>query len=179
LRENETKQLALFEPARVKAHKVFTYDGARDGAKVRVTMEFENSKAAGLGIPLPKGMIRVMKVDIDGSLEFVGEDAIDHMPKDETVRALLGNAFDIVGERTPTAQRQISPRSHEEDVEIAVRNHKSTEVTVVVVEHFWGDWTITDESEAHIKKDARTAEWRVTVPAAGESKLIYTVRRRS
>jgi hypothetical protein len=179
LRDNETKQLSLFEPAHVQAEKVYTFDGARDGSKVRVTMEFTNSAAAGLGIPLPKGTIRVMKADTDGSLEFVGEDQIDHTPKDEKVRSLLGNAFDIVGERTQTAQQQISPRVYDESIEIKLRNHKTTAVTIVVVEHFWGDWTITTTSQPSTKKDARTAEWRIPVSPDGESVLKFTVRHQS
>jgi len=179
LRDNETKQLSLFEPAHVQTEKVYTYDGAREGNNVRVTMEFVNSEAAGLGIPLPKGKIRVMKADTDGSLEFVGEDQIDHTPKDEKVRALLGNAFDIVGERTQTDQQQISPRVYDESFEIKLRNHKTTAVTIVVVEHFWGDWTLTGSSQPSIKKDAHTAEWRVPVPSDGESVLKFTVRHQS
>lgn len=179
VRDNEIKQLSLFEPAAVRAQKVYTYDGGRDDDKVRVTMEFVNSTASGLGMPLPKGKIRVMKADSDGSLEFVGEDQIDHTPKDEKVRALLGNAFDVVGERVQTDHTQISPRVYDETIEITLRNHKSDSVTVVVVEHFWGDWTITDESQTHVKKDALTAEWRLPVAADGQAKLRYTVRHQS
>ncbi|MBI5867569.1 MAG: DUF4139 domain-containing protein [candidate division Zixibacteria bacterium] len=177
LRDNEIKQLSLFEPARVTAKKLLTYDGGSYGAKVRVMMEFQNSAAAGLGIPLPAGKIRVMKVDTDGSLEFIGEDAIGHTPKDEKVRVVLGNAFDVVGERVSREHRQISRNTSEDDVEITLRNHKETSVAVLVVEHFWGDWTITQTSSEYVKKDARTAEWTVSVPKDGELKLQYTVRQ--
>lgn len=177
LRDNEIKQIALFEPARVTAKKSLTYDGGAYGAKVRVLMEFQNSAAAGLGIPLPAGKIRVMKADTDGSLEFIGEDVIDHTPKDEKVRVTLGNAFDVVGERNSKEHRQISRNTSEDDVEITLRNHKETPVTVLVVEHFWGDWTITQTSSDYVKKDARTAEWTVSVPKDGELKLLYTVRQ--
>ena len=177
LRDNEIKQLALFAPARVDAKKIFTYDGASDGKKVRVTMEFVNAADAGLGIPLPKGVIRVMKADTDGSLEFVGEDRIDHTPKDEKVRVLLGHAFDVVGERTQKDRRQITDRTTEEDFEIVLRNHKSDDITVVVTERMWGDWSILASSLAHRKKDANTAEWSVDVAQSGEARLTFTVRR--
>lgn len=177
VRDNEIKQLSLFAPARVKAQKIFTYEGARDNTKVRVSMEFMNSKEAGLGIPLPRGTIRVMKADTDGSLEFVGEDQIDHTPKDEKVRAFLGNAFDIVGERVQTAQRNISSRVAEEDYEIKLRNHKTEAVVVTVIERNYGDWRIVQESHKHTKKDAAKAEWEITVPADGETVLTYTARR--
>ncbi len=177
LRDNEIKQLSLFPSARVAAKKIFTYNGAVDDKKVRVNMEFMNSAAAGLGMPLPKGTIRVMKADTDGSLEFVGEDQIDHTPKDEKVRVYLGNAFDIVGERTPKDHRQITKQTTEDDFEIVLRNHKSDAVTVVVTERMWGDWDIVASSLAHTKKDANTAEWNVDVPSDGETHLTFTVRR--
>jgi len=177
LSDNEIKQIALFETARVTAGKLLTYDGAAYGSKIRVTMEFQNSTAAGLGIPLPAGKIRVMKADTDGSLEFIGEDAIDHTPKDEKVRVVLGNAFDVVGERTPKDHRQITRNIAEDDLEIVLRNHKPAAVTIVVVEHFWSDWTITQSSATYVKKDARTAEWTIDVPKDGEVKLQYTVRQ--
>ena len=177
LRDNEIKQLSLFPPARVETRKVYTYDGAQDDTKVRVTMEFQNAEGAGLGMPLPKGVIRVMKADTDGSLEFIGEDSIDHTPKDEKVRIRLGNAFDIVGERTPKDRRQITKQTTEEDFEIVLRNHKSEAVTVVVTEHEWGDWEILNSSLPHTKKDANTAEWNVDVPSDGKTTLTFTVRR--
>jgi hypothetical protein len=179
LHDNEIKQLSLFEPATVKAQTVYTFDGARQGSKVRVSLEFENSTEAGLGMPLPAGKVRAMKADVDGSLEFIGEDAIDHTPKNEHVRVYMGNAFDIVGERRVIDRRQISNRVTAEDIEIVLRNHKSEPVTIVVVEHFWGDWSITSASSEVSKKDARTGEWRLTVPAGGSSTLSFTVRRRS
>lgn len=177
IRDNEIKQLSLFDPARVKAKKIFTYDGSRDATKVRVSMEFMNSAEAGLGIPLPRGTIRVMKADTDGSLEFVGEDQIDHTPKDEKVRALLGNAFDVVGERVQKAHRQVSERVAEEDFEIKLRNHKTEDIVVTVIEHGWGDWTITQQSHTNTKKDAGKAEWEIPVKADGETILTYTARR--
>jgi hypothetical protein len=177
IRDNEIKQLALFAPANVTAKKIFTYNGAQDGKKVRVNMEFVNSESAGLGMPLPKGVIRVMKADTDGSLEFIGEDRIDHTPKNEKVRVYLGNAFDIVGERTQKDRRQITNRTTEEDFEIVLRNHKSEAVTVVVSERQWGDWDIVANSHEHTKKDANTSEWQIDVPVDGETKLTYTVRR--
>ncbi|GAB4325707.1 MAG: DUF4139 domain-containing protein [Candidatus Zixiibacteriota bacterium] len=178
IRDREIKQLALFDPATVATKKVFTYDGARNSTKVVVSMEFKNSEDAGLGIPLPKGKVRVMKADTDGSLEFIGEDNIDHTPKDEDVRVELGNAFDIVGERVQKDRRQVTQRTVEEDYAISLRNHKDEAVTVVVVEHIWGDWTILSSSHTHRQKDATTSEWDIDIPADGETTLTFTVRRR-
>jgi len=179
IRDNETKQLALFDPTQVKATKVFTYNGAYGDNDVAVSMEFVNSSAAGLGMPLPKGVVRMMKADTDGSLEFVGEDQIDHTPKDEKVRVRMGNAFDLVGERRQVNFQQVSNQVTQESYEIKLRNHKKDGVTILVSEPQSGDWEITESSHPYTKKDAHTAEWNLLVPADSETVLTYTVKRGS
>ena len=174
--DKETKQLALFPSAAAAAKKVITYDGAMDGTKVAIRMEFENSKKNGLGMALPAGKVRVYKEDTDKALEFVGEDQIDHTPRDEKVRLFLGNAFDIVGERIQTNYKELSSRSHEESYSVEIRNHKDASQQVTIIEHIGGDWKITDKSQDFVKKDSRTAEFPVTVPANGSVKVTYTVR---
>ena len=175
LKDNQTKQVSLFPPTGTKARKIFTYDGARNDNEVRVQLEFKNSKQDGLGLPLPQGKIRVYKEDVDDALEFIGEDRIDHTPVDEKVRIFLGNAFDVVGERIQKSLKKISSRSREEEYEISLRNHKEEDIEVVVVEHLYGDWEIIKRSHPFMKKDARTAEFILKVPARGETTLAYTV----
>lgn len=124
--------------------------------------------------------MRVYKEDVDGGAEFVGEDRIDHTPKDERVRLYLGDAFDIVGERIQTDFEKLGSRTIEESFEITLRNHKEEDVEVRVVEHLyrWSEWEIVEESQEHEKLDAQTIEYRVKVPAEGEAKVSYTVRYR-
>ena len=175
LKDNQTKQISLFSPAKSKTEKRFRYDGARYGKKVRVHLEFKNSKKEGLGLPLPKGKIRVYKEDVDGALEFVGEDLMEHTPVDEKVSIFLGNAFDLVGERNQLSSKKISSRSREETFRISLRNHKEDAVEILVVEHFYGDWEIIKRSHDFIKKDASTAEFHIKVPAGEEVILNYAV----
>ncbi len=175
--DRQDKQLSLFEPAETPAEKKFIFESSR-GNKVRVEMVFKNSKERGLGMPLPEGIIRVYKEDKSGALQFVGEDRIEHTPKDEEVRIYLGNAFDITVERNQTDYRRISNRVSEEDYEIKIRNHKEEDVVVKVVEHFWGDWYIKAHSEKGNQKDARTYEWEIAIPKDGETILTYTVKRK-
>ena len=172
---NETKQISLFPAANADAAKKYVFDGARYGKKTRVYLEFENGEAAGLGMPLPKGKIRVFKKDSDGSLEFVGEDLIDHTPKDEEVKVFLGNAFDIVGERVRKSMREIAASAREEAFLIKIRNHKKEKVSVTVVEHPYGDWTITKSSSKYIKKDAGTVEFNLEVQPGAEAEISYTL----
>jgi hypothetical protein len=175
--DRETKQLSLFPTASAGAEKVLTYDaGQQHPTKVAVRMEFENARQNRLGMALPAGKVRVYKEDTDGALEFVGEDRIDHTPRDEKVRLFLGYAFDVVGERKRTDYRQLGSRTHVESFEVEVRNHKDEEIDVLVVEHFWADWTVTDTSHEFRKKDSHTAEFSVSIPARESVTVIYTVR---
>jgi hypothetical protein len=175
LRNNQTKQISLFPPAAAKAEKLYVYDGAQDAGKINVRLECKNSKADGLGLPLPKGKVRVYKKDGDGSLEFIGEDEIDHTPADERIRLSLGNAFDLSGERVQKDTRKTGNRSRQDVIEIKLRNHKKEPVQITVVEHFWGDWKIDPATHPFVKKDASTAEFKVPVAMDGESVLTFTV----
>lgn len=177
LADRETKQLTLFPGAEAKVQKVLTYDRARYGDDVRVTLEFDNSRANNLGMPLPAGKVRVFKQDTDGAMEFVGEDRVDHTPKDEEVRLYIGNSFDVKAERNRDTVRKISDRVHEETYTIKVRNHKQETARVVVVEHLRGlSWSIVQESRAHTQKDAYTVEYVVDVAPDTEETVTYTAR---
>jgi hypothetical protein len=139
-------------------------------------IEFDNTEANHLGMALPKGKVRVYKADEDESLQFVGEDEIDHTPRDEKVRLYIGDAFDIVGERKQTDQKQIAPNVIEQSFAIDLRNHKDEAIEITVVEHLFGDWEIVQENHKHVKKDAFTLEYHVPVPARGEAQVTYTAR---
>jgi hypothetical protein len=176
LKDHQQKQVELFPAARTPVTKEYTYDGARNQKKVNVTITFKNKKEAGLGIALPAGKVRLYKPEGEAQV-LVGEDNIDHTPRDEEVRLKVGDAFDIVGERQQMSYRQVGDRASEEKVKISLRNHKDAAITVIVVEHLGGDWKITESALQYKKKDANTAEWRVPVAANGEANLEYTVFR--
>ena len=199
LRDQETKQVEFVRSTGIRAQKLFIYDGAAMGQytyynleqirqdtnygtasnpKVWVMEEFKNSDTNHLGIPLPKGRLRFYRRDTDGHLEFVGENTIDHTPKDETLRVYTGNAFDVVGERKRTNIRVDSNHNWmDESFEIHVRNHKKEAVEVRVVEHLyrWTNWKLTEQSHESHKMDAQTVEFPVTVAANGEQVVTYTV----
>jgi hypothetical protein len=178
VKDNEIKQISLFPNSSVKVAKIYVYDGAREPKKVKVNLEFLNSKAEGLGMPLPKGKIRVYKVDVDKSMEFVGEDQIEHTPKDEKVRVYVGDAFDIVGERTRTNFQKISDNVMEETYQIKLRNHKEEKVEVTVVEHLYPytNWEILESNFKYEKKDASTIEFKIPLEKNQEQIVNYKVR---
>ncbi len=197
LLDNQTKQVEFITANDVPAEKFFVYDGVGPGIpwytgnrdaqdygiptnkKVQVYVEFMNKEANNLGKPLPAGKIRLFQKDEGQDFEFIGEDMIDHTPKDERVRLRVGNAFDIVGERRQTEFKKPSICVAEEAFEIKVRNHKKEPVEVRVVEHLyrWSEWKILESSEKYEKLDAKTIEFRVTVPP-GEEGITITYRVR-
>ena len=158
------------------------YRAPRPGASgeersAAVMLELANSEANQMGMPLPAGTVRVYKADSRGQLQFLGEDRIDHTPRNETVRLYIGDAFDVVATRRVVEERRISDREREVTVEVEVRNRKETPVEVDVVERqFWGDWRITQASHEHERLDARTAQFTVRLAADETVTVRYTAR---
>ena len=178
IKNNQLKQVELLTANTVLAKKLFIYEGAVDAKKVKVMLEFKNSKDNNLGIPLPKGRIRVQKADSEGSLQLIGEDRIDHTPKDEKVRIYLGNAFDVVGERVRTNVKEPSKNIREETYQITLRNHKKEAVTITAIENLnrWSEWQIISNDHQYQKIDAGKVEFNVTIPPDGQETINYTVR---
>ncbi|MEW6132926.1 MAG: DUF4139 domain-containing protein [Pseudomonadota bacterium] len=188
--DNQTKQVALMSAASVPVKKELRFAGQNYyysgqygelGRKLKasVFVEFAN-KGEGLGIPLPRGVVRVYKKDSKGNAQFIGEDRIDHTPRNETVRLKLGEAFDVTADRRQTDFRKLGGTSRynyvfESAYQITIRNAKSEAVTVKVVEPMPGDWQVQSESHPHVKAAADTAVWDVTVPAEGKAVLTYRV----
>jgi hypothetical protein len=191
LAENQTKQVALMSATRVPVKKEFLLAGQNyyysgqhgdlgQKIKVGVFVEFDN-KGEGLGIPLPRGVIRVYKKDSQGNAQFVGEDRIDHTPKNETVRLKLGDAFDITADKKQTDFQKLSGTGrydyvYESAYQIVLKNAKPEAVTVTVQEPMPGDWTMVSESQPHTKAASGIAEWKVSVPAEGRTTLTWRVR---
>ncbi len=199
LRDNETKQVEFVRATGIQSQRLYVYDGAQtdqygyyspeqvrsdanygtaSNKKVWVMQEIKNSESNHLGIALPKGRLRFYRRDSDGSLQFIGENTIDHTPKDEMIRVYTGNAFDIVGERKRTNYKVDSnQRWMDETFEIRVRNHKKEAANIRVVEHLyrWTNWKLTEQSQNWKKRDAQTIEFPVSVAPDGEQVVTYTV----
>jgi hypothetical protein len=191
--ESQTKQVALLSAPGVPVVKEFQLRGADyyyrssygelgQKMKVGVFVEFEN-KGGNLGIPLPKGVVRVYKKDSAGNAQFVGEDSIDHTPKNEKVRLKLGEAFDVTADKKQASFEKIAGTSrynyiYDAAFEIVLKNAKDEAVTVKVVEPIPGDWQMLSESAPHAKEASNTAVWNVAVPANGKTTLTYKVRVR-
>ncbi len=189
LAQNEQKQVTLLEAPGVGVQKrlIFygqpyyyrgSYGQVMSNQKVGVYLDFRNSESNGLGMPLPKGIVRVYKADGSGAQQFIGEDQIDHTPRDERVRIRMGEAFDVVGDRRQMEYRVVSSCVSESSWEIEVRNHKDDAAEVQVVEPVGGDWEILSSSHEWQRVDARTFTFTVNVPARGNVKIEYRLRVR-
>jgi hypothetical protein len=141
-----------------------------------VRLSFINDEKSRLGIPLPGGIVRVYKADNAGQAIFVGEDSIDHTPKNETVKLSLGQAFDVTARGKQTDFEDLGSDLYESAYEIEFKNAKSQPVAVTLAQSMPGDWKLVRESQSHEKPDASTALWHITIPAEGSAKLTYRVR---
>jgi hypothetical protein len=188
INNNQTKQVAMLNGTGIPVVKRYVVDGQafyyrnaqHPGAPlkdvVQVYYQFKNEQRQGLGVPMPAGIVRVYQEDSNGGVQFVGEDRIDHTPKDETLNLKIGNAFDVVAERKQTDFQKISINVYDVEYEITLRNHKTTPVTVEVNEPIGGTWRILRSTHESTKTDAWAAQFKVPVAADGTSVLKYRVR---
>jgi hypothetical protein len=188
--DQESKQISLLNASHFPLQKVYVVNGqayyyrtaAQPGAPVKdpvqVFYKFKNEEKAGLGMPLPSGTVRVYQADSRGGSLFVGEDHIDHTPKDEEISLHIGNAFDIVAERKQTDYKKLSDRLYEFEYEITLRNHKDAPITVEVNEPIGGDWEMVSSTYKFTKTAAFAAQFEVPVDKDGTSVLKYRVRVR-
>jgi len=186
--DKETKQISLLQGSDVPVHKIFLVNGQNfyyhnqqnPGSPIKdnvmVYYKFKNEQKAGLGMPMPAGNVRVYQKDSKGNVLFVGEDRIDHTPKDEMVTIHIGNAFDVVSERKQTDYKRIDTHTWEMEFEITLRNHKDTQITVEVIEPIGGDWEMVNSSYKYTKTAAWAAQFQVPVAANGASVLKYRIR---
>lgn len=190
--ENQTKQISLLSATGIPARKELVLRGADyyyqssygdlgQKMKVGVFVEFDNKESAKLGMPLPKGIMRVYKKDSTGNAQFVGEDTIDHTPKNETVRLKLGDAFDVTADKKQTDFKKLPNPAKgsslfESAYEIVLKNAKKEPVTVTVQEPIPADWKILKESHPGTKATSNTAVWKIEVPAEGKTTLTYRVQ---
>jgi hypothetical protein len=187
VRNNETKQVSLLEGHSIPIVKKLIIDsisqryypnegeiGTGD-VKPLVRLEFDNDEKSGLGMPLPKGKVKVYQRDQSGSVQLLGEDAIGHTPKNEHLSLQVGHSFDVVSSRKRQAFHRINSQSVREIFEIEVRNRKATPETVYVLERHYADWKIIEKSQDFTKLDSNTAQFIVKLKPNEVKKVVYTV----
>ena len=189
IKDNQTKQMALLDASQIPIKKLFIFTGypqyyyyrhdqRSNKQKVGVFLELENTKKHNLGMPLPKGTIRVYKEDKDGSLQFIGEDRIDHTPKDEKFKIKIGEAFDVVGEKIQTEYKHLGFNLYEVAFEVSLRNHKKEDIKVLVEEPIPGDWEMLSNTHPYEKLSAHLIRFEVPVARDKEAQVKYKIRFR-
>jgi hypothetical protein len=189
VKNSEQKQVTLLEAPSFGVTKKMMFYGAAhsyrgsygmvvSNQKVSVFLDFDNAEKNGLGMALPAGIVRVYKEDGSGAQQFIGEDRIDHTPRDERVRVKMGEAFDVVGDRRQTNYTVLGGCASESEWAVELRNHKDVPARVDVIEPVGGDWQILRSSLPFQKVDAHTFRFDVNVPARGSTKVTYSVRVR-
>ena len=188
INNNETKQVSMLTGTGVPVRKRYVVDGQEfyyrnahhPGAPIKdvvqVYYQFKNEEQAGLGMPMPAGTVRVYQADSKGGTQFVGEDRIDHTPKDETLKIKIGNAFDVVCERNQIDWEKIAANVYEVEYEVTLRNHKTAPISVEVNEPIGGTWRMLRSSYEWTKTAAWAAQFTVPVAADGTAVLKYRVR---
>ncbi len=192
LAHRETKQMTLLSADGAKVTRRLVFDeqapwsiyqrrrpgsgGATNEVSAAIVLELENTEANNMGMPLPAGVVRVYKADKTGNLQFLGEDQIGHTPRNEHVRLYIGDAFDVVGTRRVVSEKRLADNLREQTIEVEVRNRKQTAADISVVEHLYGDWTITQNSHDFVKLDARTLEFPLRLGADETVTVRYTAR---
>ena len=172
----ETVQVPLVGPIQVHVRRAYVYDGARDGSKVRVRVEFGNEKGRGLGTPLPAGRVRLYAAVPSGARTLVGEDAIGHTAAEEKIKILSGIAFDLVGDRTRLSHTRVTRNVTEDQYKITIRNRGAKPATVTIIETLYGNWEITAKSSDYRKREADTVEFDLEIGAGQTSAVTYTAR---
>ena len=186
IKDNQTKQMTLLDANQVPVKKLFIFSGApqyyyyrydqKNTQKIGVFLELVNAKKDNLGMPLPKGTVRVYKEDNDGNLQFIGEDQIDHTPKDEKFKIKIGEAFDVIGERIQTDYKRLGDNLFEVAFEVSIRNHKKEDIKVLVEEPIPGDWEMLSSTHPYDKVSAHLIRFDVPVARDNEAKVKYRIR---
>ncbi len=187
IKDQQTKQVRLLEANDATVSKIFKVQGQNNWwygpynetgkLPVQVMLQFKNSQDNHMGMPLPAGTMRLYKADKNDSLQFIGEDAIKHTPKDENIDLKIGEAFDVVAERKQMDFKNVvSGRLYETEWEVTLRNHKEEDISVQVIENIPGDWKVISQNNDFTKVDAFTARFDVKVPKDGEAKVRYRVQ---
>ena len=183
LLSNQTKQIALLSGTGISINKTYELDNvfsvySDEIAKVKpqIYLTFKNSADNKLGVPLPKGVVRLYKQDAKGRTQFVGEDRIYHTANDETIRLKMGEAFNLTGSMKRTSFNKVSDKVTTAGFEVTLKNGSDAPVTVDVKQSFPNGYKLMEQSVESEKLTSNQVKWKVQVPAKGDIKFTYKVR---
>jgi len=176
LRSGEKKRIPLFTSSHIPIKKVYLFDGAKYGEEVREEILLKNSLDLGLGMPLPQGPVYIYKMGLADRINFIGQDILPETPPEKEVRIFLGEAKDLEGERIQTSYQQLPSSEKEFSYKLILYNSADLPMTVEVVEHFYGEWTILESKPENYIKEENFVVYEVEVPAGQTQEIQYKVR---
>ncbi len=181
IKNNENKQISLFDEIRGKGQKIYLFENEANAERedpLSVIFRIENTRENNMGMALPKGIVRLFKKDIDETLQFIGEDRIEHTSKKDTLRLTIGNAFDVKGKHTVIERDRSSKNSETVTVEIRLTNRNDNPVDVEVIDSIYGYWEIKKSSHDYKTKSSRQVFFLITVKADTTETITYTFYRK-
>lgn len=176
LRSGGKKRILLFTARGIPIKKVYLFDGAKYGEEVREELLLKNSPDLGLGMPLPQGPVYVYKTDLGDKINFIGQDILPETPPEREVRIFLGEAKGLEGERIQTSYQQLPNSEKEFSYKIILCNTANLSMTVEVVEHFYGEWTILESRPENYIKEENFVVYEIEVPVGQTQEIQYKVR---
>jgi hypothetical protein len=180
IKDREIKQITLFDEVSARAGKLYLFENYSQNEAdkpLEVHLKFANSAANHLGIPLPEGVFRIFKKDVDNTLQLVGEDRIEHTAKDDTLDLVVGKAFDVKGKKIITNRQKIGDRSEVVSIAIDLTNKRNEPVYIEIHERQSGDWFVKNSSHPYQKISNNLLIFPVTVPADKNVSIKYTLQR--
>lgn len=181
----QTKQVTFLTAGAVPVQKVYSYDAIwfytqKDPQNASVSLEFENEAKSNLGLPLPKGVVRIYGKDSAGNAQFLGEDRIGHTAEGNDVDLTMGKAFDVTVTSKKRSDDLVSKTRTREirdiTMEYVIKNAKESDVVVTLTQRVGRDVEVLDTNITAKEEDAQTLSFDVAVPSKGETKLRFKVR---
>lgn len=175
----EGMTVRLYNPRSINFNKTYLFENtelAQHEEPLEVEFKFSNSRENDLDMPLPAGKISIYTTRPDGSLEYIGQDALSQIPRGQDVDITAGRSFDVTGKRK-VLNYDRQKKSEEAVIQIQVVNSGDERVNARIIEHIHGDWVIRDASMNYIKSDASTIYFPVTVEPGSETYVTYTYRK--
>ena len=169
---NQVKQITMFPEKSVKAEKIYKY--TTHAQKLNSVIRFENKKENGLGLPLPKGIVKIYQEDKgDKQMEFIGEDRIDHTPKKEKVELSTGSPFDITAETIELENRN-NYYSDASDYKVKIKNRSDKKVKVFIEHKIYGDWRVSKYDLKFKKLNSYTIQFEVELEPDSEKDITWS-----
>ncbi len=175
----ETIITRLYPSRKVSFNKTYLFENDERGQKeepLSVEYAIPNTAQNNLGLPMPQGKIQLYQLLSNGNIEFIGQDKIMQIPKNETATVSSGKAFDVIGERK-VLNYDRQRKSEEASISVKISNTLNKSIDVRLIEHIYGDWVVRNASSNYRKVDASTIHFSLSISPESSRTITYTYRK--